>query len=104
MAKGQKSKSTSRYVRCVVCVQYPSVVALHCHRQRIPPIAMSSGTRYREQVLREHENHPWHTAALKAKRLSELADVNPTSSPIISGLRNMEKSMLKNLVPFIRQH
>ena len=104
VAKGQKSKSTSRYVRCVVCVQYPSVVALHCHRQRIPPIAMSSGTRYREQVLREHENHPWHTAALKAKRLSELADVNPTSSPIISGLRNMEKSMLKNLVPFIRQH
>ena len=101
VAKGQKSKSTSRYVRCAVCVQYPSVVALHCHRQRIPPIAMSSGTRYREQVLREHENHPCHAAALKVKRRSELADVNPMSSPIISGLRNMEKSMFKKISLFM---
>ena len=39
------------------------VVGLHCRRQCIPPIATSSRTSYREQVLIEHEN-----AAMKAKQ------------------------------------
>ena len=51
MVKRHKSRSTSRYIQCMVCVQYPTVVALHCCRQRISPIATTSGTRYREQVF-----------------------------------------------------
>ena len=81
----------------MVYVQYPFVVALHCRRDCIPPIATSSGMRYREQVLIEHENHPCHDAIMKAKRRSELADVDPMSVPIISGLRNMEKSTFEKV-------
>ena len=58
MVKRQKSRSTSRYVLCMVSVQYPTVVALHCCRQCIPPIAISSVTRYREQVF----NRSWESS------------------------------------------
>ena len=53
------------------------------------------------RCLIDHENHPCHDAAMKAKRRSELADVDPMPVPIISRLRNMEKSTFEKVSVFM---
>ena len=68
----REEKVTRRYVRCKVCTSYPSVAAMHAHRQRTPPIATVGGTRYREDVIADHEKHACHEAAVRAKRQHEL--------------------------------
>ena len=68
----REGKVSRRYVRCKICASYPSIVALHAHRQRTPPIATIGGTRYREEVITDHEKHVRHEAAVKAKRQQEL--------------------------------
>ena len=66
--KDGDQKLKRRFVRCKICIAYPSVVSMHCYRQRIPAIATVDGTRYREVVVVEHEKHECHDAAVKAKR------------------------------------
>ena len=85
-------------MRCKVCASYPSVVALHAHRQRTPLIATIGGTRYREEVIADHEKHACHEAAVKAKRQQELRISDPLSVPLIAGLRHME-DLFRRLVP-----
>ena len=86
----REGKVSRRYIRCEVCTSYPSVVALHAHRQRTPPIATIGGTRYREEVVTDHEKHACHEAAVRAKRQHELWKSDPLSVPLIAGLRHME--------------
>ena len=62
-------------------------MALHSHQQRTPPIATFGGTRYRKEVIADHEKHACHEAAVRAKRLHDLRKSDPLSVP---GLRHME--------------
>ena len=97
----REGKVSRRYVRCKVCTSYPSVVALHAHRQRTPPIATISGTRYREEVVTDHEKHACHEAAVRAKRQHELRKSDPLSVPLIAGLRHMEEDLFHKVGSFI---
>ena len=63
---------------------------MHCYRQRIPAIATIEGTKYRKEVIEEHEKHDCHDAALKAKRRSDLWSSELTSIPLLAGIRRME--------------
>ena len=42
------------------------------HRQLIPSIATVSGTRFRGQVVSDHEMYQCHGAAVRAKHWSEM--------------------------------
>ena len=91
----REGKVNRRYVRCKVCTSYPSVVGSHSHRQRIPPIATAGGTRFREEVVSDHEKHQCHDAAVKAKRRSEIRKTDPLSVPLFAGVRHMEELFKK---------
>ena len=56
----------------------------------LPPIVTIGGTRYREEVITDHEKHACHEAAVKAKRQQELRMSDPLCVPLIAGLRHME--------------
>ena len=94
-------KVSRRYVRCKVCTNYPSVVALHCHRKRTPPIATVGGTRLREEVITEHEKHQCHDAAIQAKRRCEMRKTDPLSVPLLAGMRHMAVSYTHLTLPTI---
>ena len=95
--KRDGGKVTRRFVRCKVCTSYPSVVALHCHRQRIPPIARVGGTRYREGVASDHEKHQCHDAAVKAKRRSDLQKSDRLSVPIFAAMRHKKEGLFMKI-------
>ena len=77
--KDGEQKQKRKFVRCKICINYPSVVSMHCYRQRIPAIATVDGTRYREEVVVEHEKHECHDAAVRAERRDDMWRVEPTT-------------------------
>ena len=89
--------SKRRYVRCKICTSYPSLVALHCHRQRIPPIATVGGTRFRKEVMSDHEKHRCHSAAVRARRQSKMRSTDPLSVPLFAAMRRMELGLFKKI-------
>ena len=70
---------------------------MHSHRQRIPPIATVGGTRFREEVVSDHEKHQCHDAEVKAKRRSEIRKTDPLSVPLFAGIRHMEEELFKKV-------
>ena len=40
--KDGKQGPKRKFVRCKLCISYPSIVSMHCYRQRIPAIAEPS--------------------------------------------------------------
>ena len=94
-------KLKRRYVRCKICTSYPTVVALHAHRQRTPLIATVGGTRYREEVIADHEKHACHDAAVKAKRRHEMRKSDPLSVPLFASLRHMEDDLFHKVGSFM---
>ena len=95
--KGPKRK----FVRCKISISYPSIVSVHCYRQRIPAIATVDGTKYREEVIEEHEKHNYHDAALKAKRRCELWHSESTAVPLLAGLRRMETDLFLKVSAYV---
>ena len=75
------------------CVNYPSIVSLHCYQQRVPAIATVDGTKYREEVIAEHEKHDCHHAAIEAKCRCDMWSIEPTSVPLLVGLKRMEADL-----------
>ena len=82
-------------MRCKVCTNHPSVVALHAHRQLTSPIATIGGTWYREEVATAHEKYACHEVAVIAKQQYELRKSDSLFVPLTACLRHMEDSSYK---------
>ena len=99
--KDGKQGPKRKFVRCKLCISYPSIVSMHCYRQRIPAIATIDGTKYREEVIEEHEKHDCHDAALKAKCRCDLWSSEPISVPLLAGLRRMEADLFLKVSAYV---
>lgn len=63
----QKNDSRERYVRCKICVEFPSIVKINLGKNRIPVIATKEGTRNRRNIVEEHFQSIYHQECKKAK-------------------------------------
>ena len=67
--KDGKQVPKRKFVRCKICISYPSIVSMHCYHQWIPAIATIDGTKYRQEVIEEHENHDCHDAVRSKSKM-----------------------------------
>ena len=74
---------------------------MHCYRQRNPANATVDGTRYRKEVVVEHEKHECHDAAVRAKHRDDVWRVEPTSVPLFAGLRRMEEDVFLKISSYM---
>ena len=83
-----KRRKENKFVRCKVCASYTSVVDLHFHHQRNPPIATVSGTRFRKEVVSDHENHHCHHSTIRAK-CQKIRCSDPLSVPFYAAMKKL---------------
>ena len=99
--KDRKQEPKRKFVRCKISINYPSVVRLHCYQKQVPAITAVDGTRYREEVIAGHEKHDCHQAAMKAKHRCDMQSTEPTSVPLLAGLRHMEADMFLKISAYM---
>lgn len=92
------------YFRCEICIKHPEIVRrFGPHRGKFPPISTESGTRYRENTLKEHCSSVYHKESIKAEKILVLEKPSSVLMPMDVILANHEQTAASRAAKLLMQ-